>query len=432
VTPVANIVIGCVPIEGHISPLLSVARHLVARGDTVTVLSGSRFADRVERAGARHVPLPAEADFNDRDVNASFPGRADQRGLGALVFDIEHLFTRPARYQYEALMGLAEGADAILVDPTFAAGAYYASVDPSQRPPIVVGGVLPLAFTSPDTAPFGMGLPPTRFFNRSRNRILDVVSNRVMARAQAIAEETHLELLGTPLPGRAFDWMRRADAIAQFTVAGFEYPRGNAPDNLRFVGPLPAPVRSELPDWWAELDSGRPIVHVTQGTIANVDFGQLIVPVLEAMADRDVLVVVATGGRPISELPPLPTNARAAEFLPYDEFLPKIDVYVTNGGYGGVNLALRHGAPIVVTGGKEDKPEVGARIAWAGVGRRLRAERPSARVVGRAIDGVLSEPGYRARAQQFAAAMADTDALAGVAQVIDDAIAASQREGRQG
>jgi hypothetical protein len=27
--------------------------------------------------------------------------------------------------------------------------------------------------------------------------------------------------------------------------------------------------------------------------------------------------------------------------------------------------ALRYGAPIVATGGKDDKPEVGARVAWS-------------------------------------------------------------------
>lgn len=39
----------------------------------------------------------------------------------------------------------------------------------------------------------------------------------------------------------------------------------------------------------------------------------------------------------------------------------------TNGGYGGVQYALRYGVPIVATGGKEDKPQVGARVAWSGV-----------------------------------------------------------------
>jgi UDP:flavonoid glycosyltransferase YjiC (YdhE family) len=30
---------------------------------------------------------------------------------------------------------------------------------------------------------------------------------------------------------------------------------------------------------------------------------------------------------------------------------------VTNGGYGGVQYALRYRVPIVATGGKEDKPD---------------------------------------------------------------------------
>ena len=43
-------------------------------------------------------------------------------------------------------------------------------------------------------------------------------------------------------------------------------------------------------------------------------------------------------------------------------------MFVTNGGYGGVQYALRYGVPIVATGGKEDKPEVGGRVVV--VGRR--------------------------------------------------------------
>jgi UDP:flavonoid glycosyltransferase YjiC (YdhE family) len=64
-------------------------------------------------------------------------------------------------------------------------------------------------------------------------------------------------------------------------------------------------------------------------------------------------------------------------YRPYDELLPRTSVYVTNGGYGGVQYALRYGVPIVATGDKEDKPEVGARVAWSGVGRRIRTERPT-------------------------------------------------------
>src|SRR5258705_6989148 len=195
------------------------------------------------------------------------------------------------------------------------------------------------------------------------------------------------------MPCTLVGWPRGADARVQFSVPTFEYPRSDAPAGLHFAGPLSATgSQAPLPDWWADLDESRPVIHVTQGTIANTDYEQVIAPTLRALADDDVLVVVATGGRALETLPPLPTNARAAMYLPYDELLPRTAVYVTNGGYGGVQCALRYGVPIVATGGKEDKPEVGARVAWSGVGRRLRTERPTPRALRRDILAVLSAP----------------------------------------
>ncbi|MGZ8747181.1 MAG: glycosyltransferase [Mycobacterium sp.] len=97
--------------------------------------------------------------------------------------------------------------------------------------------------------------------------------------------------------------------------------------------------QASLPEWWPDLDGNRPVIHVTQGTVANTDYGQAIEPTLHALADEDVLVTVATGGRPVESLPPLPANARAAVFLPYDELLPRTSIFVTNGGYGGVQYS---------------------------------------------------------------------------------------------
>jgi UDP:flavonoid glycosyltransferase YjiC (YdhE family) len=129
--------------------------------------------------------------------------------------------------------------------------------------------------------------------------------------------------------------------------------------------------------------------------------------------------VVSTGGRPLDTLPELPENARAATFLPYDELLPRTAVYVTNGGYGGVQYALRYGVPIVATGGKEDKPEVGARVAWSGVGRRLRTERPTPRALRRNILAVLHQPRYREASRRIAADMAAAPGFACLANVVD-------------
>ena len=114
-----------------------------------------------------------------------------------------------------------------------------------------------------------------------------------------------------------------------------------------------------------------------------------------------------------------PANARAAQFLPYDELLPKVDVYVTNAGYGGVQYALRHGVPIVASGGQEDKPEVGARIAWSGVGRRIRAISPKPKALRAAIRSVLRDDRYRRAARAVADRMAVAGGFAALAAIVD-------------
>jgi MGT family glycosyltransferase len=420
-----SIIIAAVPIHGHVTPLLAVARHLVARGDHVRFVTGARFADVVAATGATHIALPPAADYDDRqDWNATFPERARLKGTKSITFDIEHIFIRPSGPQYDAVWAAhqAQPADAVICDAAFGGGAFLLGHPRAERPAVIVAGVLPLALASRDVAPYGMGLAPLRWapLNRLRNRLLAAVSRRLLAGVQRIGSELYREVHGAPLPFPVLDWNRHADAVVAFTVPAFEYPRSDAPANLHFAGPISATGSSApRPPWWGELDGSRPVVHVTQGTIANKDFGQLVAPVLAGLAEEDVLVVVSTGGRPLSELPALPANARAAEYLPYDELLPKTAVYVTNGGYGGVQYALRYGVPIVVTGGQEDKPEVGARIAWSGVGRRFKSERPSPAALRKAVHAVLDGPRYRTASGRMAAAMAASRGLDEITTVID-------------
>ena len=422
----ASILFAAVPVHGHVTPLLTAARHFVTRGDRVRFLTGSRFAEVVRATGAQHIPLPPEADFDDRqDLDATYPDRARLNGAKSIAFDIEHVFVRPGRAQHDAVMGLhrEERADVLLADTAFVGGAFLLGHPLGDRPPIVVGGVVPLTIASRDTAPYGMGLTPLNGpLGRLRNSLLNGLAARtVFPRAERIAGEVNNTLFGRPLPFPVLDWPRHAEAIAQFTVPEFEYPRSDAPDSLHFVGPISATgSQAPLPPWWDDINDSRPVVHVTQGTIANRDYEQVIAPTLKALAGQDLLVVVSTGGRPLHTLPPLPANARAATYLPYDSLLPRTDVFVSNGGYGGVQYALRYGVPVVTTSGQEDKPEVAARIAWSGAGRRLKTNRPTPAAVRTAVRSVLDEPGYRARAQTIAASMARVDSTKNLAQLVDD------------
>ncbi len=417
------------PIQGHVAPLVAISEHLVSRGHRVSVLTGSRFRDAVTATGAQHRTLGGIADFDDRVMQDHLPERDRHRGIAKLRYDIETIFIRTVPDQARAVeAAVAELApDAILVDAAFAGILPTLLEDPAGRPPVLAAGVIPLSQSSTDAAPYGLGLAPSASaMGRVRNRALNALVQQVLFRkTQQLANRTMAELGRPGLPSFVLDLSRLFDRFLQLSPAEFEYPRRDLSPNLRFVGTVlpPAPVTGVLPEWWADLDGDRPVVHVTQGTIDNKDFGRVVRPTLDALADREVLVVVATGGRPVEELGDLPPNARAAEFLPYDLLLPKTDVFVTNAGYGGTQYALSHGVPIVAAGDTEDKPEVSMRAAWAGVGVNLRTGTPTAAAVRRAVDTVLADHGYRRRAHVLAAQIRHYDTFGDIEAELEAAAA---------
>lgn len=404
----SNYLLCASPIQGHVAPIIAIARELVARGHRVTVLTGSRFRDAVMATGADHRSLGGVADFDDRVIQHHLPDRDRHRGIRRLRYDIETIFVKTVPDQTRAVEAAITDLDpdAILVDAPFAGVVPLLLDDPASRPPVLAAGVVPLSQVSTDAAPYGLGLAPSAStVGRLRNRMLNALVQKVVFRpTQQLANDT-MRALGRPqLDGFVLDTSRRFDRFLQLSPAEFEYPRSDLSANLRFVGTVlpPAPVTGALPGWWPELGADRPVVHVTQGTIDNKDLDRLISPTLDALADRDLLVVVATGGRPVAELGHLPANARAAEFLPYDRLFPKVDVFVTNAGFGGAQYALSHGVPLIAAGDTEDKPEVAMRVEWAGVGVNLRTGTPRADAIGRAVDQVLADREYRDRARSLA------------------------------
>jgi UDP:flavonoid glycosyltransferase YjiC (YdhE family) len=186
-------------------------------------------------------------------------------------------------------------------------------------------------------------------------------------------------------------------------IESFEYPDANS--KVRYIGALPTPANQPaLPEWWQQLDRTKRLVLVTQGTVANHDLGQVIAPALVALGDRDdVTIIVTTGGQSSESIPvAIPANARITSFLPYAQIMPEIDLLITNGGYGTVNMAIYHGIPIVSAGLTEDKEEVSAHVQWSGAGIDLRTNQATPEAIRYAVDEIFTQPSYRERARQLA------------------------------
>jgi MGT family glycosyltransferase len=419
---------------GHIGPLLNVAQGLVNRGDRVTVLSSAQHAARTRAVGATPHAIPADADFDLTRLDIDLPGRADTSGIKRVNFDIVRLFVQPMPHQARALSELMAQIkfDAIIVDAGFFGILPFLLGDPNARPPVLAYTTTPLMISSRDTAPSGMGLPPSSTpLGRVRNRALNLLSQKVLLRQSHNAANYLLDRLNSRLlPMFILDSGLLADRYIAPTVPEFDYPRSDLPANVRYVGAVhPPPSRGfRPPPWWPELDGDRPVVHVTQGTIDNADLSRLLEPTIEALGGEDVVVVATTGGRDVSDLKtPLPANTYVAEYIPHEVLLPKVDVMVTNGGYGAVQRALSTGVPLVVAGNTEDKPEVAARVAWTGAGINLRMGTPTSGAVRAAVREVLGDARYLHSARQLEAAFARRDGVAEIAALVDEVV--SERRG---
>ncbi|MBO7747092.1 hypothetical protein I8J29_23100 [Paenibacillus sp. MWE-103] len=388
------------PIQGHISPGLPIAKRLVEDGHEVMWYSTSKYKGKIEATGARFAHVQSAKDLDDSRYEDWFPERSKFQGVNQMKFDLKHIFfgEMPA-YAADIAKLLKEfPADVVVIDAAFT-GMLPLKLT-GKAPKIAAYGVFPLTLSSRDTAPFGLGIQPNASaVGRIRNKLLNVLVENVMfADVQKHANKLLSDMHAPKLPYSALTAPAlTTDLVLQGTSPSFEYPRSDMPSIVRFVGPyLPAkPTGFSPPPWWDEMKD-RTVVHVTQGTIANQDFGQLLIPTIQALAEEDVLVVATTGGRPVSDVDiPLPNNVRLESFVPHHELLPHVDAIVTNGGYGGVQQAIYYGVPIVTAGKTEDKPEVCARVEWSGVGINLKTDRPTKEKILHAIKQVINEPQYK-------------------------------------
>ncbi|OAE99680.1 UDP-glucosyltransferase [Bradyrhizobium centrolobii] len=429
-----KILIASTPATGHINPLLAITRILLADRHEVAFLTGTAFRSRIETSGARFFALPPAADFDPQDVFAIAPElKSIPPGFEWLRIACERLFVDSIPAQHQGLQQILADfpADVIVGDDMFF-GLLPMLLGPrTKRPPVVLCGTSFLHWAREDGAPNFLGLPPATTAEqraeyaaiaRENDAALD---QPVLRRLNGTLQAMDVGPVSLPL---FHSVVELADTYMQLSVPSFEFPR-QFPPSVRFVGTPPIiPGQVPLPPWAHELDGSRKVVLVTQGTVANHNFNLLVAPTLAALAnERDLLVVATAGGRPIEAIPgPIPANARLASFLPFEWLLPRVNVLVTNGGYGSVNQAMSFGIPLVTAGLTEDKADVNARVAWSGVGLNLATNEPTREALRDAVRIVLDRPVYHLRAAQMANEFANIGTRSKILSIIGEVVAGQQ------
>jgi MGT family glycosyltransferase len=408
------------PVPGHLYPSLPIVRKLIARGHELVWITGRGYEKQVRESGAHFFPLPSEIDSSVVDIFELFPRAKALQGFAQMKHYIKHLFLDACPAENRVMDAVLSDFPAeVYISDTVMYGPYFKG-ELDGKPSAMIS-LLPLSIASRDTVPFGLGLQPGRNpWMRIRNRLLNFLVYHVLLHDVNQHANQVRQQLGLPPFRKPFliDCWEIPALVMHLSTPAFEYPRSDLPAKFHFIGPVMVelPHAFQKPSWWPDLSRTIPVVLVNQGTI-NVDVADLILPAINALSDQPLLLVAV----PVQdrELPQIPANVRAAPFIPFSQLLPHVDLMITNGGYGGTQLALAYGVPLIVAGDTEDKMEVAARVEWSGAGINLKTKSPTAEQIRIAVKEVLSNPTYRQNARRIQADFAHHNAPQHAAELLE-------------
>lgn len=393
-----KILFACVPADGHLNPLLPLAQHLLNAGHDVRWYTSANYGDKIQASGIQHYPFKKAFDISGKGPDELFPERKLIKGkVKKLVFDITHGFVLRAPEYFEDIEEIYEQFpfDVVIADCMFFAIPF---IKHNLDVPVISVGVVPLLESSEDIAPAGLGLmPPTNIFQRLQYKALHHITTAMFKKPTALMRSLLKQHDVDMNISNMFDYVvRESSLLLQLGTPGFEYKRSDLGSNIRFIGAsLPHAVNKQ--SWFnAKLKHYKKVILVTQGTVEK-DVSKLIQPTLHALKDSAYLVIATTSGSRTAELRQEfnHDNIIIEDFIPFDAIMPLADLYITNGGYGGVTFSIENKLPMVVAGIHEGKSEINARVEYFKIGINLRTETPTSQQIKAAAEKVLNDDQYQ-------------------------------------
>ncbi|MBB5621776.1 MGT family glycosyltransferase [Pedobacter cryoconitis] len=390
-----KILFATVPADGHFNPLTGLAKYFQQAGADVRWYASDTFTKKLQQLAIPQFPYVKAIDTNAAGIDNLFPERKliDDPIKKANLDIIHGLVYRSSEF-YEDLQQIRESFpfDLLVSDSVFPVAPL---VKHLMDIPVVAIGIMPLGEISVDLAPYGMGLlPPQNEEEQKKYEELRELASNVLFKESIDSYDALLKSYNISIPPSMLVnlLIKTADLYLQIGTPDFEYTRSDLGENIHFIGALfPYTQKDQHEPWFDKrLNEYKKVVLVTQGTVEK-DVEKLIVPTLEAFEDTDVLVIATTGGSETANLrEKYPQhNFIIEDYLPFNEVLPYTHAFITNGGYGGSLLSIKHGTPLIAAGVHEAKNEICARIGYFNYGINLNTENPTPEQLRAAVEEII-------------------------------------------
>jgi UDP:flavonoid glycosyltransferase YjiC (YdhE family) len=394
-----RILFATMPFDGHFNPLTSIAMHFKDQGHDVRWYAGPSYANKLADLGIPHFPFEKAREVNGENVHVEFPERAKLSGPKAISFEMKSIFVANTEAHFRDIAALRAQFP---FEAFFCDAGLFASKLVAEKlgVPVYSVGVSPLLLSSRDAPPNFFGLKPAKtIFGRLIHRGVRAMLDSGLKDGVTMFNKLLLSEGLAPIKGSIFDVpAQSARYFFQSGVPGFEYPRSDLPGNVKFVGPvLPHKKGTVLPvELEEKLRGYRSVIVVSQGTVDNTDAEKLFVPALEALKGGSHLVIATTGGKNTEGLRRRYPEANVVieDFVDFDLLFDHADLFICNGGYGSILLALSKGVPVLSAGVREGKNDINARIDYFGFGVDLKTERPTPEKIAKGVTRVLGDKRY--------------------------------------
>jgi MGT family glycosyltransferase len=229
-------------------------------------------------------------------------------------------------------------------------------------------------------------------------------------------------------PARDFGALFSRNAQIAQLPAALELPGGRPPSYVHYTGPWTDEAGRAPVDFpWSRLDSGRPLVYASMGTLQN-GILRTFRMIAEACAGLGLQLVISLGGgQDPALLEDLPGDPIVVGYAPQLDLIQRSALTISHGGLNTVLESLTRGVPMVVLPVAYDQPGVGARVEWSGVGRSIPVGRLTVERLRSAVHTVLDAPAYRERATKLQSSIEAADGLNRAAVLIEGAFGTGSR-----
>ena len=367
------------PLMGHLDwgGYLRTAAALVRMGHDVTWVSAAAVAPPVTAAGVPitavdtpgwRVPPPRRADLPPAE-------RARQRQARAIDgwLDVAEV----ARGLHAMQRVVASARPDVIVSELFVTAAPLLAE--KHGVPLVIAGWPALAMTAAGSTTDAQQ-----------------VAQVAQARLQQLWD--HAQVSGRYWPNGSFWPVSPHGHVVYFSRDWYGETAALLPYN-RFVGGQAAPPAGSAPAWMADLPADRPLVLITLGSLFTHD-DSFFARAVQAVLSGAGCPIVAAGSPELAVRlrAQLPTGAIIQAWVAYDWLLPRLSLVIHHGGVGTTHAAIVHGVPQLIVPRAGDQANQARRAAAAGIGLSLAPAHATADRLALAVNQLLDDPQWRARA----------------------------------